>query len=850
MALADSNVATVYITVYATPVATDDDYAAAENQELDVTAANGVLANDTTPDGNTLTAVLAANPANGSVTLNADGSFSYVPNAGYYGVDSFTYYDENGPADSNVATVYITVYATPVATDDYYATAENQELDVTAANGVLANDSTPDGNTLTPVLAANPANGSVTLNGDGSFSYIPADGFYGVDSFTYYDENGPADSNVATVYLTVYATPVATDDYYATAENQELDVTAANGVLANDSTPDGNTLTAVLASNPANGSVTLNADGSFSYQPNAGFYGVDSFTYYDENGPADSNVATVYITVYATPVATDDYYATAENQELDVTAANGVLANDSTPDGNTLTAVLAANPANGSVTLNADGSFSYVPNADYYGVDSFTYYDENGPGDSNTATVYITVYATPVATDDYYATAENQELDVTAANGVLANDSTPDGNTLTPVLAANPANGSVTLNPDGSFSYQPNNGYYGVDSFTYYDVNGLAISNTATVYLTVYSTPVANDDYYTDVENQTLTVTAGAVNVEGWTDTSYDALVLYFALFGVPNITNFGSGHDDLDGPLDAYWVDVCYYNWGINCIPVWNTTPDPSAYSEAAALGVTILVSDDLSTLLQEVAQLASTKGGVQANDTNPDGNPMTSVLNTPPANGSVTLNPDGSFSYTPNNGYYGVDSFTYYDENGPAHSNVASVYITVYATPVATDDYYATAENRELDVAAPGVLANDTNADGNPITPVVNSLPSNGTLLYFPGDGSFSYMPNSGYYGVDSFTYYDENGPARFDTATVYITVYATPVATDDSYATAENQELDVTAANGVLANDSTPDGNTLTAVLAANPANGSVTLNPDGSFSYQPNIRLLWHGQLYLL
>ena len=97
MALADSNVATVYITVYATPVANDDHYSAIADQELDVNAANGVLANDTNADGNPLTSVLVAGPANGSLTLNSDGSFSYLPDSGFYGEDSFTYYDVNGP---------------------------------------------------------------------------------------------------------------------------------------------------------------------------------------------------------------------------------------------------------------------------------------------------------------------------------------------------------------------------------------------------------------------------------------------------------------------------------------------------------------------------------------------------------------------------------------------------------------------------------------------------------------------------------------------------------------------------------------------------------------------------------
>ena len=121
--------------------------------------------------------------------------------------------------------------------------------------------------------------------------------------------------------------------------------------------------------------------------------------------------------------------------------------------------------------------------------------------------------------------------------------------------------------------------------------------------------------------------------------------------------------------------------------------------------------------------------------------------------------LNNDGSFSYTPNTGFYGVDSFTYYDENGPADSSVATVTITVYSVPQANDDSYSTAQDQTLYVNAPGVLGNNTNADGNPLTAVLNSPPTNGTLLYFPGDGSFSYQPNAGFYGTDSFTYYDEN-------------------------------------------------------------------------------------------
>ncbi|WP_217697922.1 Ig-like domain-containing protein, partial [Sinomonas mesophila] len=179
--------------------------------------------------------------------------------------------------------------------------------------------------------------------------------------------------------------PTAVDDAYSTAEDTAL-VEPAPGVLGNDTDPDGDPLTAVLVAGPGNGTLTLNADGSFSYTPNANFNGTDTFTYKANDGTADSNTATVTITVTAAndaPTAVDDAYSTAEDTAL-VEPAPGVLGNDTDPDGDPLTAVLVAGPGNGTLTLNADGSFSYTPNANFNGTDTFTYKANDGTADSNT----------------------------------------------------------------------------------------------------------------------------------------------------------------------------------------------------------------------------------------------------------------------------------------------------------------------------------------------------------------------------------------------------------------------------------------------------------------------------------
>ncbi len=184
-------------------------YSATQGTALNVNNQNGVLSNDTFPEGQTLTALLVSGPSNGALNLNTDGSFTYTGNAGFTGTDSFSYLANDELANSNVATVTLTVRPVqpPVAQNDTYVTTQGNSLNVGGGQGVLANDSDPQGRALTAVLLAGPADGTLVLNNNGQFPYTPNAGFSGTDSFTYQDTNGLLNSNVATVTLTV--TPVA-----------------------------------------------------------------------------------------------------------------------------------------------------------------------------------------------------------------------------------------------------------------------------------------------------------------------------------------------------------------------------------------------------------------------------------------------------------------------------------------------------------------------------------------------------------------------------------------------------------------------------------------------------------------
>ena len=168
------------------------------------------------------------------------------------------------------------------------------------------------------------------------------------------------------------------------------------------------------------------------------------------------------------PVASDDIFRNDEGHVLDV-ATPGVLANDTDVEGDPLTAVLVTKPVHGKVTLRADGSFTYTPNATFDGADSFTYKASDGVRRSATATVYITgLSSSPgfVAQPDEYATPAGMILAV-GAPGVLGNERDPDGEAETAVLVTPTSHGTLVLNPDGSFVYTPDTGFVGVDTFVY-----------------------------------------------------------------------------------------------------------------------------------------------------------------------------------------------------------------------------------------------------------------------------------------------------------------------------------------------------------------------------------------------
>ena len=279
----------------------------------------------------------------------------------------------------------------------------------------------------------------------------------------------------ATVFITISDLPEppdAVDDSAVTDEDTPVTV----DVLGNDSDPEGDLddTSVTVTSGPTNGSTSVNPDGSIDYTPGPDFFGSDSFTYQvcDTTpvpvGPQCST-ATVDITVNSVndgPDAVDDSDTVDEDSSVTV----DVLGNDTDVDDglDPASVTVTSGPANGSTSVNPDGSIDYTPDADFSGTDSFTYEVCDLAGLCDTATVTITVNEVndgPTAADDTDSTDE----DTTVTVAVLGNDSDPDDG-LDPVsvtVTGAPANGSTSVNPDGSIDYSPDPDWSGTDSFTY-----------------------------------------------------------------------------------------------------------------------------------------------------------------------------------------------------------------------------------------------------------------------------------------------------------------------------------------------------------------------------------------------
>ena len=443
----------------------------------------------------------------------------------------------------------------------------------------------------------------------------------------------------------------------------------------------------------------------------------------------------------------------------------------------------------------------------------------------------------PVGVDDVFEVAEGEML-VVAAPGVLANDSDPDGDVISVGNLIAPVNGALTMQQVGSFQYTPDSGFSGVDSFRYEleDDHGNSAGEFVDVVITVIAAPdpttttdapngppVGVDDAFEVAENTSLNVAAPGLLAND-SDPEGDPIEVTGVIQPANGLVqSSGAGSFAFTPDPGFTGVDSFLYevsddqgnSTGLVVEVVITVTPEstdpPGSEPNSPPIGV-----DDAFEVV-EGTTLNVAAPGLLANDSDPDGDPISVPSASVPANGSLSGQQVGSFQYTPDPGFIGVDSFRYAvdDDQGNTTGVVVEVVITVVAAPdpttttdapngppVGVDDAFEVAEGETLDVAVPGLLANDSDPEGDPIRVSLVTEPANGDSSVFQV-GSFQYTPDPGFTGIDSFRYEvsDDQGNSTGLVVEVVITVTAaqepttstTAATTEPASSTTEGEAVD---------------------------------------------------------
>ncbi|HIF6014902.1 TPA: tandem-95 repeat protein, partial [Vibrio parahaemolyticus] len=660
----------------------------------------------------------------------------------------------NPTANDSDSLIVNRVNDAPVAKDDIATTQEDTAVTI----DVLPNDSDVDGDKLSIQSASVPeAQGKVEIV-DGKLVFTPAENFHGDAEITYTLTDG-ALTDQATVNVTVNAvndTPV-------------VESNLADQTLAEDFTPYTIDLnTAFSDVDNVDGELTFSVSGNSNVlvsiengiatiSPTADWNGSETLTFTATDPSGESISQTVNFTV--APEA--DIVADKATVVEDTPTIIKVLGND-TFEGDGKVVSLDANngPANGTVSINPDGSVTYTPNDNYVGKDTFTYIvTSGGVSESTTVEVNVTpVNDAPVAKDDIATTQEDTAVTI----DVLPNDTDVDGDKLSIESVSVPKEQGTVEVVDGKLVFTPAESFNGDAEITYTVTDG-ALTDQATVKVTVNAvndTPVVESN----IADQTLT--------EDFTPYTIDLNTAFSDVDNVDGELTFSvSGNSN---------IQVAIVNGIATITPTadWNgsetltfTATDPSGESVSQPVNFTVAPVADIVADKATVVEDTSTVIKVLGNDTfESDGKVVSLDTNNGPANGTVSVNPDGSVTYTPNDNYQGTDSFTYIvTSGGVSESTTVSVDVTpVNDAPVAKDDIATTQEDTAVTI---DVLPNDTDVDGDKLSIESASVPKEqGTVEVV--DGKLVFTPAENFNGDAEITYTVTDGQLT-DEAKVTVTV-----------------------------------------------------------------------------
>lgn len=845
-----------------------------------------VLANDTDANGDTIsltsaTIGLSVPPTSGE-TVTADlvnGLVSYTPPPSFIGVQTIHYSitDGNGGVVSSTATITVgPVAAGPVTIADIYTVTTNanaNDFDVLANDIDLANGGlTLTGATLDASIPG-PSGSAVAVIGN-QLRYTPATDFIGVDSVSYQitDVNGQNATGLVTFTVTPLAAPPAALPDVTTVQPDST--SNSINALANDVdlSSTGLTIQSVtsIVSVPAGANSTATTNGStISYNPAAGFVGVETLSYTIEDGNGETATGIITVTVVGLPAALPPV-AIADVANVGADSSNNsinVLSNDIDPaeNGLTITSVnsLASAPLGANSTTSTDGNtVSYTPASGFIGVETLSYNIEDANGATATAAITIVVTGLPTALPPVAV----PDVSVVNANSTdnsltpLANDvdSSSTGLTITTAAVSNslPAGNSGSVSTNGTtLTYTPANGFSGVETINYSitDGNGATASSAVTITVSPLPLPpVAVADIATvlaESSNNSIQALANDADVAsaGLTITNVST---------VTTLPAGSSGTTSTDGSSISYTPAPGFA--GVETLSYEITDGNGNTATAVVTVTVTPLAAPPVATADLATVNQDSSDNTISPvnNDVDIAGGGLTltnvSSLSTIPAGNAGSVNASGNnINYSPATGFAGVELLQYQiaDNNGATATGLITVTIVpspVTPSPLATPDVASVTQDSSNNVL--DVLANDIDPASGGLTltgvSVQADLPNVGGHAASLSGNQISFTPAAGYSGVVTlqYTLQDSNSTSANGLATITVTpaaAAAPPVPVADLATVNQNSSDNLIS---VLANDidSAGGGLTLTGVSVASdvPTTGGHSASVNGTqVSFSP-------------
>ncbi|EMK3394674.1 tandem-95 repeat protein [Vibrio parahaemolyticus] len=743
------------------PVAKDD---IATTQE-DTAVTIDVLPNDTDVDGDKLSIQSASVPeAQGKVEI-VDGKLVFTPAENFNGDAEITYTVTDG-ALTDQATVKVTVNAvndTPVVESNIadQALAEDFTPYTIDLNTAFSDVDNVDGE-LTFSVSGNSNIQVAIVNGIATIT--PTADWNGSETLTFTATDPSGESVSQTVNFTVASVADIVADKATVVE----DTPTIINVLSNDTFESTDKVVSLDADNgPKNGSVIVNNDGTVTYTPDDNYVGKDTFTYVvTSGGVSESTTVTVNVTpVNDAPVAKDDIATTQEDTAVTI----DVLPNDTDVDGDKLSIQSASVPeAQGKVEI-VDGKLVFTPAENFNGDAEITYTVTDGEL-TDEAKVSVTVNpvndAPTIKVDAVESITENAVSTDTVVATLTVRDTDTSEDQLT-VSLENNSNGYFVLVGDEVKLTQA-----GVDAVNNDELNLKDLTISASVSDGVNPTANDSDSLIVNRVNDAPTVENAIADQELSEDFATYTIDLNDAFKDSDSALNFSvSGNSN---------VLVSIENGIATISPTadWNgsetltfTATDPSGESISQTVNFTVAPVADIVADSVTVVEDTPTIIKVLGNDTFEGDDKVVSLdTNNGPANGTVSINPDGSVTYTPNDNYHGTDSFTYIvTSGGVSESTTVSVDVTpVNDAPVAKDDIATTQEDTAVTI---DVLSNDTDVDGDKLSIQSATVPEAQGKVEIV-DGKLVFTPAENFNGQAEITYTVTDGQLT-DEAKVTVTV-----------------------------------------------------------------------------